>query len=60
MTLLGLILVIAFFGVVLWLVNTYLPMPPPVKTILNVVAVVALLLWLLQVTGIFSGNFRVR
>jgi hypothetical protein len=35
-------------GVVLWLVNTYVPMQPQVKTIMNVVVIVLLILWLAQ------------
>lgn len=38
-------------GVCLYLVNTYIPMAPPVKNILNVVVVLMLVLWLLSVFG---------
>ena len=38
-------------GVILWLVNTYIPMAAPVKTVLNVVVVVLLCLWLLSLFG---------
>lgn len=46
------VIVIAIVGIALYLLNAYVPMAPPVKTILNVVVVVALLLWLLSVFGI--------
>lgn len=40
MTPLSLILVLAIFGFIVWLVVTYIPMPPPVKNVIIVVAVV--------------------
>ena len=54
MTLLGLIITLIIVGMLLWLVNTYLPMDPKIKTILNVVVVIAVLLWLLQAFGVFG------
>ncbi len=61
MSILGIILAIALVGVVLWLINTYLPMAAPFKKILNIVAVVALVFWLLQAFGILAylGNARI-
>ncbi len=58
MSIIELILVIAVVGVLLWLVNTYLPMAPPIKTILNVVVIIFLVLWLLQTFGIFGSLNR--
>lgn len=55
MTLLGLILVLAVFGFVLWLITTFIPMPEPVKTIIIAVAVLFLLLWVLQAVGVLGG-----
>jgi len=52
MTLLGLIITLIIIGVILWLINTLIPMDPKVKTILNVVVVIVLLLWLLSVFGV--------
>jgi len=48
-------------GFLLWLAMTYIPMAPPVKTIIMVVVVFALVLWLLQVFGIMGsfGNVHV-
>jgi hypothetical protein len=51
MTLLGLILMLVIVGLVLWLVNTYIPMAPPVKTVLNVVVVIILILWIASAFG---------
>jgi hypothetical protein len=55
MSIIELILVIAVVGVLLWLVNTYLPMAPPIKTILNVVVIIFLVLWLLKAFGLFGS-----
>jgi hypothetical protein len=52
MTLLGLIIALVIIGVILWLINSLIPMDPKVKTILNVVVIIVLLLWLLSVFGI--------
>jgi hypothetical protein len=47
-----LLLLLVVVGVGLYLVNNYVPMAAPIKTILNVVVVVAVCVWLLRVTGI--------
>lgn len=52
MTLIGLIVTLAIFGLILYLVTTFIPMPQPVKTIIIAIAVLVLILILLQVTGL--------
>jgi type IV secretory pathway TrbD component len=52
MPLLSVLLVLIVIGVVLWLVNTYIPMAPPIKTVINVLVVLVLCLWLLSLFGI--------
>jgi hypothetical protein len=52
MDLISLIVVLVVVGAVLYLVNTYVPMAPPIKTVLNVVVVLILCLWLLRWAGI--------
>lgn len=47
-----LLIVLVVVGVVLYLINTYVPMAAPIKTILNVVVVLFVCIWLLRVTGI--------
>ena len=42
-------------GVILWLVNTYIPMDAKIKNILNAVAVIAVVIWLLQVFGLLDS-----
>ena len=48
MNLISLIFVLAAIGVILWLVNTYVPMDEKIKSILNAVVVIAVVLWLLS------------
>lgn len=55
MPLLSIVIILVIIGFVLWLINTYVPMAAPVKTILNAVVVIALVLWLLSVFGIIHG-----
>ena len=47
MTLIGLIVALVVIGVLLWLINTYIPMDPKIKSILNVAVVIVVILWLL-------------
>lgn len=54
MSLISLILVLIVVGVVLWLINTYVPMDPKIKSILNAVVVIAVVLWLLKVFGLLD------
>jgi hypothetical protein len=49
------VLVLIIVGILLGLINRYIPMAPAIKTILNVVVIIAVLLWILQVFGIISG-----
>lgn len=52
---LQLLVLLVIFGVVLYLINTYIPMAPPLKTVLNVVVVLFLCVWLLNAFGLLSG-----
>jgi hypothetical protein len=54
MSLLGLVLTLIVVGVLLWLVNAYVPMDDKIKKILNGVVVIAVVLWLLSVFGLFG------
>jgi hypothetical protein len=55
MSLLTIIIVLVVVGVLLWLVNTYIPMQSTIKTILNVVIVIVVVIWLLKEFGLFSS-----
>ena len=60
MPLATLVVYLIVVGVVLWLVNNYIPMDAKIKNILNVVVVVAVVLWLLQVFGVMGSLNRIR
>ena len=62
MPLLTIVLVLIVVGVLLWLVNTYIPMDRKIKNILNIVVVVAVIIWLLQAFGLMGpiSNVRVK
>jgi len=55
MPLVTLVIVLIVVGVLLWLVNTYIPMDGKIKSILNAVVVIAVVLWLLSVFGLLEG-----
>jgi len=61
MPLISIIVVLIVVGVLLWLVNNYIPMDGKIKNILNAVVVIAVVIWLLQVFGLLTSltNFRV-
>jgi hypothetical protein len=56
MSLISVLLVLVVIGVCLYLVETYLPISPPIKVVNRVIVVIALILWLLQ---LFVGDIRV-
>jgi hypothetical protein len=55
-SLVTIVIVLIIVGVLLWLANTYIPMDSKIKMILNIVVVIAVVLWLLQAFGLFSGT----
>jgi hypothetical protein len=55
MPLVNVILVLIVVGVLLWLINTYIPMDRKIKNILNAVAVIAVVIWLLKVFGLLDS-----
>ncbi len=59
MSLLSLLLVLVVIGVVLWLVQTYIPMPAPIKTLI-IVVVVFLVVWIFQSLGIVGPTITLR
>jgi len=56
MPLLTVVLTLIVVGVVLWLINSFIPMQGTIKTILNLVVVIAVILWLLHGFGIINGS----
>jgi hypothetical protein len=55
MPLIQLVIVLVVVGVILWLVNTYIPMQATIKKIINVVVIIAVILWLLSVFGVIGS-----
>jgi hypothetical protein len=62
MSLISLIITLVVVGVLLWLINSYIPMDAKIKRILNVVVVIVVVIWLLQAFGILGSlqNIRIR
>ncbi len=62
MPILTILLVILIVGVLLWLVNTYVPMDRKIKSIFNIVVVIILIIWLLDAFGLINmlNNVRVQ
>jgi type IV secretory pathway TrbD component len=54
MPLITVVLTLCVVGVLLWLVNRYIPMQSQIKGILNAVVVIVVVLWLLKVFGLYS------
>ncbi|MHB1091411.1 Thivi_2564 family membrane protein [Thiobacillus sp.] len=61
MPLINVVVVLIVVGVLLWLVNSFIPMDRKIKQILNAVVVIAVVIWLLQVFGVIGslGNIRI-
>jgi hypothetical protein len=61
MPLMTVVLTMIVIGVVLWLINTYIPMEARIKQLLNIVVIIAVIIWLLNVFGVLGhyGNIRV-
>jgi hypothetical protein len=55
MPILTIVIVILVVGVILWLVNSYIPMQRTIKNILNAVVIIILVVWLLKVFGVLDS-----
>lgn len=60
MSLLSIILVILVVGVILWLINSFIPMQRTIKGILNTFVVIILVIWLLKVFGLLDGLTNIQ
>jgi hypothetical protein len=60
MPLIQILMVLIVVGVLLWLVNRFIPMQGTIKSILNGVVVIALVLWLLNIFGLFHSLAHIR
>jgi hypothetical protein len=54
MSLISIVVSLIVAGILLWLVNTYIPMDGKIKKVLNIVVMVVVVLWLLNVFGVWS------
>ena len=60
MPLIHLVIVLVVVGLVLWVINSYIPMQATIKRILNVVVVIAVIIWLLSVFGVIGNISAIR
>lgn len=60
MSLILVIVTLVVVGLLLWLINSYIPMDAKIKKILNVVVVIAVVLWLLSVFGLLPNISTIR
>lgn len=60
MPLLNILIILIVVGVLLWLVNSYIPMDNKIKRILNVVVIIAVVIWLLQAFGFLDSLQSIR
>jgi hypothetical protein len=60
MPLIQVVIILIVVGVILWLVNSYIPMQDTIKKILNAVVIIAVILWLLTAFGILSSLQGIR
>ena len=60
MSLISIIVTLIIIGVLLWLINSYIPMDGKIKKILNVVVVICVVVWLLAAFGVISNTGDIR
>jgi hypothetical protein len=60
MPLINVIVVLVVVGVILWLINSYIPMAGSIKSILNAVVIIVVVLWLLSVFGLIGELSTIR
>jgi len=60
MPLIQVLIVLIVVGVLLWLVNSYIPMQSAIKSILNAVVVIVVVLWLLNIFGVLHSVTNLR
>lgn len=60
MPLIQIVILLIVVGVLLWLVEAYIPMDPMIKRIIQIVVIIVVVLWLLQLFGLLSGISNIR
>jgi len=56
MSIITIIVVLVVLGLALYLIETYIPMSPPIKMVVRVIIILALVIWLLQAFGLIGGT----
>ena len=57
--LISIIITLVIVGLILWLINRFIPMASSIKTILNIVVVIVVIIWLLKKFNIWNGAIGV-
>jgi formate hydrogenlyase subunit 4 len=60
MPLIHVVIVLVVVGVILWVINSYIPMQSTIKNILNAVVVIVVIIWLLSVFGLIENLSMIR
>lgn len=62
MSLISLIILLVILGVLMYIINSYVPMDAGIKRLLNVAVIIVVVLWLIQTLGLLGpiGNIRIR
>jgi hypothetical protein len=60
MPLIHVVIVLVVVGVILWVINSYIPMQATIKNILNAVVVIVVIIWLLSVFGLIENLSMIR
>ncbi|MBF0300875.1 MAG: hypothetical protein HQK51_19355 [Oligoflexia bacterium] len=60
MPLIQVVIILVVVGIILWVINSYIPMQSTIKNILNAVVVIAVILWLLSVFGLIGDISAIR
>ena len=60
MPLVQLVITLVVVGVILWLINSYIPMQSTIKRILNAVVIIVVILWLLSLFGVIGSLSGLR
>jgi hypothetical protein len=55
-----LVIVLVVVGVILWVINSYIPMQTTIKKILNVIVIITVIIWLLSVFGVIGSLHNIR
>jgi len=56
----NLVVVLIIVGLALWMINSFIPMASGIKTIVNVVVVVAVGIWVLRAVGLWGQMISFR